>query len=72
MEPSEYNKLLKHAEKQEKRKDAKVLTLWNKQVRLVKKLCKIGNLLDEYDIPWSLKLENHAAYKKEVTRNDKK
>lgn len=72
MEPSDYNKLLRHAEKQEKRKDAKVLTLWKKQVRLVKKLCKIGNLLDEYDIPWSLKLENNAAYRKEVTRNGKK
>lgn len=72
MESSDYNKLLKHAEKQEKRKDAKVLTLWNKQVRLVKKLCEIGELLDAYDIPWSLKLENHAAYRKEVTRNDKK
>ena len=72
MKPSEYNKLLKHAEKQEKRKDAKVLTLWNKQVRLVKKLCEIGNLLDTYDIPWSIKLENHAASRTEVTRNDKK
>lgn len=72
MKPSDYNKLLKHAEKQEKRKNAKVLVLWKKQYRLVKKLCKIGNLLDEYDIPWFLELENNAAYRKEVTRNAKK